>query len=154
MAFWHRLTHRESEGNLPLVEQQNAAFLFQANAGHNYDQWPWVYPAQTNQYTYFNAFTGNQLPNFSVYVPRYASAQQAAQINRPWFTSTNKQQQNAFQAQFSGVGPLQWGQQQSADYIASIGQQWARGGRGNRRRMMGPRRAGRGGVGLAGIYEA
>jgi hypothetical protein len=125
---WNLFKHRQSEGNLPLVEQRNAAFPFQASAGHNYDQWPWVYPAQTNQYTYFNCFYGNQLPSFQVYIERYQSGHPGAQLNRPWYTSTNKQQQNALQSQNSGVGVLQFGQQQAADYIAAIGAQWNAGG--------------------------
>ena len=141
--MWNLLRHRQSAGNLPLVEQHAAAFPFQALAGHNYDRWPWVYPAQTSQYTYFNAFYGNQLPNFSVVIPRYATAHPAAQLNRPWMTSTNRQQQNALQSQSSGAGPLQWGQQQAADYIASIGRQWAQGG-GGPARLMTARRARRG----------
>lgn len=140
---WNLFRHRQSGGSLPLVEQHNAAFPFQSSPGHNYDQWPWVYPAQTNQYTYFNAFYGNQLPNFSVVIPRYATAHPAAQLNRPWVTSTNKQQQNAMQSQISGVGPLQWPQQSAADYIAKLGQQWNSGG-GGPRRLTNARRAGRG----------
>lgn len=125
---WHPFRHKQSEGSLPLLEWSGAAFPFQAGAGHNYDQWYWPYPAQTNQYTYFNAFLGNQLPNFSVFVPRYATAHPGAQLNRPWVTSTNRQQQNALQSQLSGIGPLQWPQQSAADYIARLGQQWNAGG--------------------------
>lgn len=122
--MWNLFTHRQSLGNLPLIEQHAAPFPFQATVGHNYDQWPWVYPAQTNQYTYWNAFYGNRLPSFNTYVPRYASMHPGAQLNRPWYTSTNVQQQNAFQIQHSGVGVLQFGQQQAADYIAKLGAQW------------------------------
>lgn len=139
---WNLFRHKQSAGSLPLVEQQQGAFPFQASAGHNYDLWPWVYPAQTNGYTYFNAFYGNQLPNFSVFVPKYQTAHPGAQLNRPWVTSTNVQQQNAMQSQMSGIGPLQFSQQSAADYIAKIGQQWAQGG-GGPRRMARPRQTGR-----------
>jgi len=126
--MWNLFKHRQSAGALPMVEQHFQAFPFQGSAGHHNDIWPWVYPAQTNQYTYWNAFQGNQLPNFSVYVPRYATTHPGAQLNRPWVTSTNRQQQNALQSQVSGIGPLQWPQQSAADYIARLGQQWNAGG--------------------------
>lgn len=138
--MWNMFKHRQSKGSLPLVEQHNAAFPFQSSSGHNYDLWPWVYPSQTNQYTYFNSFYGNQMPNFSVVIPKYATSSPAAQLNRPWVTSTNVQQQNALQNQISGAAPLQFGQQQVADYIASLGQRWAAGGRGAWRRSTRPRR--------------
>lgn len=121
--MFHLFRKRQSEGNLPLAEWNQGAFPFQASAGHNYDTWYWPYPAQTNQYTYFNAFYGNQLPNFYVNIPIYAQPQQ--QVQRVWVTSTNRQQQNAMQSQGSGGGPLMWGQQPTADYISSLGQLWA-----------------------------
>jgi hypothetical protein len=115
-----------------LQSWNGGAFPWRGNPGSSYDTWPWMYPAQTNGYTYFNAFWGNQLPNWSVVVPRYASGSNAAQINRPWWTSKNPQMQTALQNQGSGVGPLQWGQQPTADYIAAAGKLLARGKGGGR----------------------
>jgi len=123
-------SRKEAPGALPQRAWGQQAFPFQASPGHNYDQWDWVYPAQTNQYTYFSAFYGNQLPNFYVAIPRYSDPSQ--QVQRPWVTSTNKQQQNALQSQGSGGGPLLWGQQPTADYISTLGKYWqgvAQGGR-------------------------
>lgn len=132
------LFHKQHPGALPLVTQYPQAFPFQASPGHNYDRWTWLYPAQTNQYTYFNAFVGNQLPNFSVYVPVLANVKQS--VNFPWVTHTNMQQQNAMQSQGGATGYVQFGQQQSADYMRGLGQQWASLVGGGRRKPFGKMR--------------
>ncbi len=125
MGFFH-LKRKPAEGNLPLAEWNQGAFPFQASPGHNFDTWAWPYPAQTNQYTYFNAFYGNQLPNFYVNIPRLEAPHQ--QVQRPWVGTKNPQQQNALQAGAPGSAPLLWGQQATADYISSLGNRWANGG--------------------------
>jgi hypothetical protein len=127
MMRWNPFQHRQSEGALPLVAWNQSAFSFQASPGHNYDLWAWPYPAQTNQYTYFNAFYGNQLPNFNKYVP-ILEGNGNQQMAKPWITSTNRQQQNALQAGAPGSAPLLWGQQPTADYISSLGTLWSQGG--------------------------
>lgn len=125
--------HKTPEGALPLWQQQQGSFPFRGNIGHDYDQWPWLYPAQTNQYqTYFNSWYGNQMPNFSIFVPIYREPQQG--VMSAWLTHTNYQQQNALQAAGRGSTHLQFGQQQSANYITSLGKQWSRLTGGGRRR--------------------
>lgn len=119
---------QKTPGALPLVSQQQSAFPWQGNPGHNYSQWPWVYPSQTNQYySYVQNWTGNQLPNWNKYVPVLRTQEQ---INRPWFTSWNPQYQNAMQTAGSGGSTLMWGQQQTADWISSMGTFWGEQARG------------------------
>jgi hypothetical protein len=121
--MWNPFRKKMNEGALPLVQWGVSAFSFQSSPGHNYDQWQWAYPAQTNQYTYFNAFYGNQLPSFNKFVPVLYNAN--VQIQPSWLRQNNTQQQNALQAGAPGSAPLMWGQQPTADYISSISQFWA-----------------------------
>lgn len=122
------LFKQKTPGSLPLLSWNGNPFPFQASAGHNYDQWFSPYPAQTNQYySYVQNWTGNQLPNWSVYVPVLRTQEQ---INRPWVTSWNPQYQNAMQTGASGGSTLMWGQQQTADWISTMGQFWGEQARG------------------------
>lgn len=111
--------------SLPLVQWHAGSFPWRANPGSSYDTWSWVYPAQTSQYLlYANAWHGNQLPNFSVRVPKISDP--AVTINRPWWTQKNIQLQNNFLTAGSGQTPLVWPQQDAADYISSLGNAFAK----------------------------
>lgn len=109
----------KKEDSLPLVQWQAGAFVWRGNPGSSYDTWSWPYPAQVNHYYgYVQSFYGNQLPNFSVRVPKISDPHQ--QVNRPWFTQKNVQLQNSFLVGGSGQTPLVWPQQDAANYISSL----------------------------------
>ena len=128
--MWHPF-RKHVAGPLPQVTWNGGAFPFQASAGHNYDTWFWPYPSQTNQYTYFNAFYGNQLPSFNTFIP--VLHQPDNQVQPSWLTPWDTQRQNALQAAGRGSTHLMWGQQPTADYISSISQFWANQAKGGRR---------------------
>lgn len=107
--------------SLPQIQTwAQGAFPWRGNPGSSYDTWQWSYGVQTSSTpTYWNAFNGNQLPNFSVIVPKFDNP--SIQLNRPWLTQKNPQRETNLQTAGSGQTTQVFPQQGIANYISRLG---------------------------------
>jgi hypothetical protein len=106
---------------VPVVPFGRGAFAFRATEGAYPDVYPngTPFPPANNQYTFFNAIPGNQLPSTAKYM-----VQGVGQYAPVWQNPTNAEQRNAHQNANSGMQVLRFGQQQSASFRQQQSANW------------------------------
>ncbi len=111
----------KKESPVALQQISRAPLAFRGTEGYAPDQYPagTPFPPANNQYTYFNAIPGNQLPSFNTYM-----TVGTGQYSPIWQMPTSKELNNAHQNALSGIQALMFGQQQSGKYRQNQSANW------------------------------